>query len=69
MSIIELTPLQKSIYDHRDEMSEEPRQEEKWPKVQELEKVIMEKMPSSQEEALTDNIISETQKELAQAVN
>ena len=67
MSITELTPLQKSIYDHRDEMSEEPAEEE-MPKVQELEKVIMEKMPSSQEEALTDNIISETQKELAQAV-
>lgn len=48
-------------------MSEEPA-EKKCQRCRSLKKVIMEKMPSSQEEALTDNIISETQKELAQAV-
>ncbi|MDY3920306.1 MAG: hypothetical protein SOZ59_15150 [Candidatus Limivivens sp.] len=67
MSLTELTPMQKAIYDRREEMQEEPLDDEE-PKVKELEKVIMEKMPSSQEEALTDSIISETQRELAQAV-
>ena len=68
MSITELTPVQKSIYEHRDEMREEPFEDEE-PRVDDIEKVIMEKMPSSEEEALTDNIIQETQKELAQAVS
>ena len=37
--------------------------------VPELEKIIVDKMPSNETDAITENIISETQKELAQAVS
>lgn len=62
-----LTPIQQTLYDNRDEFMEEPKvdMDEKLP---EMEKVILETLPSSQEEAITDNIITNTEKELAQAV-
>lgn len=66
-----LTPLtaeQRAIYDHRDELTPN-KAELVEAAVPTLEKVITEKMPTSEEEAITDNIISETEKELAQAVS
>ena len=61
-----LTPVQQAIYDHKDD-----HLETKADLVEasvELEKIITEKMPTSEEEAITDNIITETQREIAQAV-
>ena len=66
-----LTPLtaeQRAIYEHRDELTPN-KAELVEAAVPTLEKVITEKMPTSDEEAITDNIISETEKELAQAVS
>ena len=66
-----LTPLtaeQRAIYEHRDELTPN-KAELVEAAVPTLEKVITEKMPTSEEEAITDNIISETEKELAQAVS
>lgn len=63
-----LTPIQQSIYDRKEETMVE-KQDEVEAILPEMEKVIMDKMPSSMEEALTENIISETQRELAQAVS
>lgn len=68
---IRLTPLtaeQRAIYEHRDELTPN-KAELVEAAVPTLEKVITEKMPTSEEEAITDNIISETEKELAQAVS
>ena len=62
-----LTPVQQAIYDHKEEAMVE-KEDEVEAILPEMEKVILDKMPSSQEEALTENIISETQRELAQAV-
>lgn len=62
-----LTPVQQAIYDHKDEVMVE-KEDEVEAILPDMEKEILDKMPSSQEEALTENIISETQKELAQAV-
>ena len=66
-SMVSLSPVQQSIYDHRDEQVA-LKSELMEAAVPALEKVILEKMPSSEEEAMTDNIITETQRELAQAV-
>ena len=66
-----LTPLtaeQRAIYEHRDELTPN-KAELVEAAVPTLEKVITEKMPTSEEEAITDNIISETEKDLAQAVS
>lgn len=62
-----LTPVQQAIYDHRDEQVP-TKAEMVEATVPEIEKVIMDTMPNSEEEALTDNIITEAEKELAQAV-
>ena len=67
-SLTELTPMQQAIYDHRDE-NLMPIKERVEAAVPELEKNIMDKMPSNETDAITENIISETQKELAQAVS
>lgn len=65
-----LAPLsaeQRMIYDHRNEHV--PNKAELVEAVVPgLEKVITESMPTSEEEAITDNIITEAQRELAQAV-
>lgn len=62
-----LSPEQQAIYEHRNERI--PNKEELVEAaVPELEKIITEKMPTSEEEAITDSIITETQRELAQAV-
>ena len=66
-SLTDLTPVQQAIYDHRDEMM--PIKERVEAAVPELEKIIVDKMPSNETDAITENIISETQKELAQAVS
>lgn len=66
-TLTELTPVQQAIYDNRHEYM--PTKEEiVEATVPELEKVIVEGMPISEEEALTDNIITETEREIAQAV-
>ena len=67
-SITELTPVQQSIYAHREE-NLMPIKERVEAAVPELERIIVDKMPTSQTDAITDNIISETQRELAQAVS
>ncbi len=67
-SLTELTPMQQTIYDHRDE-NLMPIKERVEAAVPELEKIIVDKMPSNETDAITENIISETQKELAQAVS
>ena len=67
-SVTDLTPMQQTIYNHRnDPAMKNPSMVED--QIPELEKVILEGMPASQEEAITDNIITETQRELAQAVS
>ena len=66
-SMSPLTPVQQAIYDHKDEHMPS-KSELVDAAVPEIEKVILEKMPSSEEEAITDHIITETQRELAQAV-
>lgn len=66
-TMTELTPVQQAIYDHRNEHVP-TKAELVEATVPELEKVIVENMPRSEEEALTDNIITETERELAQAV-
>ena len=66
-SLTDRTPVQQAIYDHRDEMM--PIKERVEAAVPELEKIIVDKMPSNETDAITENIISETQKELAQAVS
>lgn len=67
-SMSPLTPVQQAIYDHKDEHMPS-KSELVDAAVPEIEKVILEKMPSSEEEAITDHIITETQRELAQAVS
>ena len=67
-SLTELTPMQQTIYDHRDE-NLMPIKERVEAAVPELEKIIVDKMPCNETDAITENIISETQKELAQAVS
>ena len=67
-SLTELTPMQQTIYDHQDE-NLMPIKERVEAAVPELEKIIVDKMPSNETDAITENIISETQKELAQAVS
>ena len=66
-SLTELTPLQQTIYANRDEQIP-TKQERVEAVVPELEKVIAQNMSTSEEEALTDNIISQTEKEIAEAV-
>lgn len=67
-SLTELTPVQQSMYDHREE-NIMPIKERMEAAVPELEKIIVDKMPFKESEAITENIISETQRELAQAVS
>lgn len=62
-----LSPEQQAIYEHRHEYVPN-KAEMVEAAVPELEKIITETMPTSEEEAITDNIITETQRELAQAV-
>lgn len=62
-----LSPEQQAIYEHRNEHIPN-KAEMVEAAVPELEKIITETMPTSEEEAITDNIITETQRELAQAV-
>lgn len=62
-----LSEQQQAIYDHKGEHV--PNQAEMVEAaVPKLEKIITETMPTSEEEAITDSIISATEKELAQAV-
>lgn len=65
--LTELSAEQQALYDHRNEHVPN-KAELVEAAVPELEKVITEKMPTSEEEAITDSIITETQRELAQAV-
>lgn len=67
-TLTELNTVQQAIYDHRNEYI--PTKEELVEAtVPEIEKVIMEGMPISEEEAITDSIITETEREIAQAVS
>lgn len=66
-SLTTLTPVQQAIFDHKDDAVSDTADEVE-AILPEMEKVILDNMPSSQEEALTENIISETERELAQAV-
>lgn len=62
-----LSPEQQAVYEHRNEHVPN-KAEMVEAAVPVLEKIITETMPTSQEEAITDSIITETQRELAQAV-
>ncbi len=62
-----LTEAQQQIYDRKEDQKIE-QIDLSGLGVPELEKVITETVPTSEEEAITDSIITATQKELAQAV-
>lgn len=64
----QLTKEQQTIYDRRYEAAIE-KEEAVEAAVPQIEKVIAQKMPSSEEEALTQNIIMQTERELAQEVS
>ncbi len=51
-SLTELTPMQQTIYDHRDE-NLMPIKERVEAAVPELEKIIVDKMPSNETDAIT----------------
>ena len=67
-SITALTPVQQAIYDHKEE-NLTPVEDRVEAAVPELEKIIVDKVPATETDAITDNIISQTQKELAEAVS
>lgn len=65
--ITNLTPVQQAIYDNRNEASV-PKPELVEAVVPDLEKAILENMPESEKEVITDDVIMVTEKELAQVV-
>ena len=65
--ITELTPVQQAIYDNRNEATM-PKAEMVETVAPDLEKAILENMPESKKEVLTDDVISVTEKEIAQSV-
>ncbi len=67
-SLTELTPMQQTIYNHREE-NLMPIKERVEAAVPELEKVIVDKVPANETDAITEDIISQTQRELAKAVS
>ena len=67
-SITAITPVQQAIYDHKEE-NLTPVEDRVEAAVPELEKIIVDKVPATETDAITDNIISQTQKELAEAVS
>lgn len=67
-SLTDLTPMQQTIYDHREE-NLMPIKERVEAAVPELEKVIVDKVPANETDAITEDIISQTQRELAKAVS
>ena len=64
----QLTTEQQAIYDRRFETAME-KEEAVEAAVPQIEKVIAQKLPSSEEEALTQNIIMQTERELAHEVS
>ena len=65
--ITDLTPVQQAIYDNRNEATM-PKAEMVEAVVPDLEKVILENLPESTKEVITDDVISVTEKEIAQSV-
>lgn len=65
--LTDLTPVQQAIYDNRNE-AVPPKPDLVEAVAPELEKVILENMPESTKEVMTDDVIQETEKELAQVV-
>ena len=65
--ITDLTPVQQAIYDNRNEATlSKPEMVEAV--VPDLEKVLVENMPESTKEVITDDVINVTEKELAQII-
>ena len=62
-----LTPVQQAIYDNRNEATI-PKAEMVENVAPDLEKAILENMPESSKEVITDDVISVTEKEIAQSV-
>ena len=62
-----LTPVQQAIYDNRNEATM-PKAEMVENVAPDLEKAILENMPESSKEVITDDVISVTEKEIAQSV-
>lgn len=65
--ITELTPVQQAIYDNRNEATM-PKAEMVEAVAPDLEKVLMENVPDTTKEVITDDVISVTAKEIAQSV-
>lgn len=65
--ITELTPVQQAIYDNRNEATM-PKAEMVEAVAPDLEKVLLENVPDSTKEVITDDVISVTEKEIAQSV-
>ena len=65
--VTDLTPVQQAIYDNSNEATM-PKAEMVETVAPDLEKAILENMPESTKEVLTDDVISVTEKELAQSV-
>ena len=65
--VTDLTPVQQAIYDNRNEATM-PKAEMVETVAPDLEKAILENMPESTKEVLTDDVISVTEKEIAQSV-
>ena len=65
--VTDLTPVQQAIYDNRNEATM-PKAEMVETVAPDLEKAILENMPESKKEVLTDDVISVTEKEIAQSV-
>lgn len=65
--ITELTPVQQAIYDNRNEATM-PKAEMVEAVAPDLEKVLMENVPDTTKEVITDDVISVTEKEIAQSV-
>lgn len=62
-----LTPVQQAIYDNRNEATM-PKAEMVENVAPDLEKAILENMPESSKEVITDDVISVTEKEIAQSI-
>ena len=65
--ITELTPVQQAIYDNRNEATM-PKAEMVEAVAPDLEKVLLENVPDTTKEVITDDVISVTEKEIAQSV-
>ena len=65
--ITELTPVQQAIYDNRNEATM-PKAEMVEAVAPDLEKVLLENVPDTTKEVITDDVISVTAKEIAQSV-